>query len=123
MTKKPAKTLPPPAGALPEELEGLGSTEEDRPAPADPPVSESPCLPVPAAPPVPPIRPFSIDVPLADPEIGYIGLHVDVRLETHQAAILKRLARALTLSHATLANGRHVEGNGGAVRWLLEKLD
>lgn len=64
------------------------------------------------------------DVPLGrlDPA-AYRSRHVEVgHMTPDQATALKRLAIGLDQQGARLANGKHIDSNADAVRWLLEQL-
>lgn len=64
-----------------------------------------------------------IEAPLGSLDQGYLPTHVEARLTTpKQRASMRRLLRGLLQAGERLDDGKLVQSNADAVRWLLEKL-
>ena len=65
---------------------------------------------------------FAITLPLTTPLEGYAAEHLEVRMNSRQATIMRRLFEGLRDSHAQLADGRHVDTPPRAIQFVLEQL-
>lgn len=64
-----------------------------------------------------------LDVPLGElPAEGYIGRHVELRLNVPQSHTLKRLVAGLQSINARTSDGKAVDGTAGGIRWLLDAV-
>lgn len=65
-----------------------------------------------------------IEVPVADELREPLIFRLDMgKLSERHRATLNRMWSALRESHATLSDGRHVEGVPDVVRWLLDQVE
>jgi hypothetical protein len=70
------------------------------------------------------IEVVGLDVPVVPGAMdGHVPRYLAGRLTVVQGRALKRLTVSLLAAHARLANGRHVEDNVGAIRWILERFE
>lgn len=66
---------------------------------------------------------MTIDAPLAAVvPSGNCTRNLNVRLERHQAIVLRRLRNGLEDCGARLKNGSEVTDNSKVIRWLLEQF-
>ena len=81
-------------------------------------------IPISASEEPPQIVEVCITVPLAydGPFDGFLGRHVELRLDMEQANKLRRLQVALDALDERLANGRHVSNRSDAIKWIIDKL-
>ena len=64
-----------------------------------------------------------LDVPLGElPKTGYVGRHVECRLNVPQSRTLKRIVQGLKAINARTSDGKAVDGTAGGVRWLLDAV-
>jgi hypothetical protein len=65
----------------------------------------------------------TLECPLGEIPPGvYITPHVDLQLDPHQAATLRKLVEGLDLARVRLRNSRRVTTGADALRYLLEGL-
>ncbi len=125
-TAPPKFELPVPAAPIAEtrrQGEEETRSEENAPAAGTPPDSLSPCLPVSLSPPDAsrPVAVLELPIAPADDQKGYIARHVDLQLDTNQAATLRRLVRGMDAAHVRLKNGRVVQNASDVIRFILEQ--
>lgn len=63
-----------------------------------------------------------IEAPMGGLDEGYLSRHVQVQLNGHQRETLRRLVNGLRDSDERLADGKAIESNADAVKWILEQL-
>jgi hypothetical protein len=69
-------------------------------------------------------RSVSIEIPISGVTTDgmYISCHLDMRLSRRQAETLRRIEFALQENDAKQQNGRGINSQADAVRWLLDRL-
>ena len=63
-----------------------------------------------------------LEVPLGEIPETRFPIHLDIRLKSDMASVLRRIAVALDKKQATLSNGRRVIDSSSAMRWLIEQV-
>jgi len=63
-----------------------------------------------------------IELPMTEPSpMAYRARHLEVQLDSAQANTLKKILAGLSTAGNRLKNGRWVQTNPDAIRWILEK--
>lgn len=79
--------------------------------------------------PQPQVRPNEVAIPLVGIEVpllladtGYMPRHADVYFKGSEGETVRGLREALNAAHMRLEDGRHVESNTDALRWLIQEV-
>lgn len=64
----------------------------------------------------------TVEIPLGELHDGYLSNHVEARLDDKQRRNMRRMLHGLRQRGTVMANGRFVETNADAIRWMLEQL-
>jgi hypothetical protein len=72
---------------------------------------------------LPSLEAVTLEAPLAVLDAGYLSRHVEARLNTElQRQALRRLTQGLRQAGEVLEDGRRVQSQADAIKWLLEQL-
>ena len=63
----------------------------------------------------------TLELPVAVTD-GYVGRRLDLRMSMPEAVAYRRVFDGLRAEHATLPNGRHVDREPDALRWILNRI-
>lgn len=63
-----------------------------------------------------------IELPVAEPRLGYVTRRLDVRMSRKQSVAAQRLYLGLMEVEAKLENGAPVNTVGRAIAWVLERV-
>lgn len=70
-----------------------------------------------------PVADISVTMPMGEiPRLGYVGRHVEVKLDREQARKLGRIRAGLQARGETVGANRPIRKLGDVVRWMLDRI-